>query len=118
MCHCAPRNCSYIIFLCYFCNSHYTEWGKCRFMVVSVQNTEYYCIKLLYYSVLIIVLFSIQTTVSLLLPHHVYIYKHATILYIVYCNFLFTWQYISDIFSCQHIQTYLTIFCRYVLGYL
>ena len=40
-----------------------TGWGKSRFIVMNMQNTEFILV------LLIIVLFSILTTVNLLLPH-------------------------------------------------
>ena len=46
-------------------NFWYTGWGKSKFIVVSTQNSLF-----LYY-LLMIVLFSIQTAINLLLPHPV-----------------------------------------------
>ena len=43
----------------------YTGWGKGRFIVVNVQNTEFILLLLFIYYCTI----SIQTTVNLLLPH-------------------------------------------------
>ena len=49
--------------------SKYIGWGKSRFTVLSMWNKSLF----LYYYLFITILFSIQTTVTLLLPHPVFI---------------------------------------------
>ena len=64
----------WIIFVMGFIRSwHYTGWGKSRFTVVSLQSL------FLYYYLLITVLFSIWTSVNLLLPHPILEFVVATV---------------------------------------